>query len=261
MEKITLHPGSHNSRQENITWFTDANWHKVNCDIHQNAPRDQVTTEKLVLHHCPEARSMRALWLIHELNLSVDVVAHAFGDELRTPEYLAIHPLGRVPCLQIGDETIFESGAITQVLCERYDDGSLHRAPDHPERAQWLQWVHYSETMAVHAANLTQQFIALNAPELRSPTVIKLEKRRLEKTLEVVETRLEHRDYLLDSGFSAADISVGYSVHVARLFTDLELFPKTNAYYRRLAARPAFQKSLPANDDPMKFYKSRFYTL
>jgi len=58
--------------------------------------------------------------------------------QLRSPEYLSIHPLGRVPALVDGDVTVFESGAICQYLCETYDDGTLGRAPGHKERAEWL---------------------------------------------------------------------------------------------------------------------------
>ena len=37
---------------------------------------------------------------------------------LRSPEYLSIHPLGRVPCLIDDNIKLFESGAICQYLCE-----------------------------------------------------------------------------------------------------------------------------------------------
>lgn len=204
---------------------------------------------------------MRSLWLAYELGLDVEVVTYGFGDELRSPEYLGVHPLGRVPSMQIGETILFESGAITEVLCERYDNGQLFRAPHTPERLEWLQWLHYSETVTIHVANLTQQFIALNKPELRSPVIIKLEKRRLEKAIEVIEASLQGRHYLLASGFSAVDISIGYSLHVARFFTDLTVYKRASDYYGRLSLRPAFQNSLPAPNDPHRFYRKPFYEL
>jgi len=216
----------------------------------------------IILHHCHESRSMRSLWLIHELQLDVEVITHGFGADLRTAEYLSIHPLGRVPCLIDEDVTLFETGAITEWLCQKYDEKHrLGRPHDHAERFEWLQWVHYSETIAVHCANLTQQFVVLNDDTLRSPTVIKLEKRRLEKAIEVIDHLLASRDYLLASGFSAADVSVGYSLHVAKLFTALNNFPRVADYYQRLASRPAFKKSLPAQDDPKRIYIKSDYCL
>jgi glutathione S-transferase len=202
----------------------------------------------ITLYHCDNARSMRSLWLLHELGLSFELVVLPFHvSHLRTPEYLAVHPLGRVPCLVDGDLTLFESGAIAQYLCERYDDGRLGRAPDHPERVDWLQWLHYAETVAVHGASMVQQTVIIAEPD-QSPVVKKLEARRLEKSLEVLDVRLADRDYLLASGFTAPDTNVGYSIHLGRKFTDLTAFPNVNAYYQRLSERPAFQASLPTGE-------------
>lgn len=197
---------------------------------------------RLKLYHCAGARSMRALWLLHELGLEFELVTLPFSMAgLRTPEYLALSPLGRVPCLVDDGRPVIESGAICQYLCETYDAASrLHRAPGHPERLAWLQWLHYAETIAVHGASLVQQRIFI-APEERSAVVQKLESRRLYKALEVVGEALAGHDYLLASGFSAVDIAVGYSVHLARELNGLDGLPAVAAYYARLAARPAFQ--------------------
>lgn len=198
----------------------------------------------ITLYHCAQARSMRSLWLLNELGVDFELVTLPFDMEhLRAPEYLAVHPLGRVPCLVDGGRVVFESGAIAQYLCENYDDGTLGRAPDHGERAEWLQWIHYAETMAVHGATLTQQQVFIAEAD-RSPVVKKLETRRLEKTLEVIDGRLKDRDYLLESGFSAVDVNVGYSVHLATKFTALDPLANVSAYYRRLTERPAFKASL-----------------
>ncbi|MBK8957349.1 MAG: glutathione S-transferase family protein [Proteobacteria bacterium] len=206
------------------------------------------------LYHCAGARSMRSVWLLHELGLEFELVTLGFSmAALRTPEYLAISPLGRVPCLVDGDVTLFESGAICQYLCERYDAaGVLHRAPGHAERTPWLQWLHYAETVAVHGASLVQQQVFV-APADRSMVVIKLESRRLRKALEVLAQALQGRDYLLASGFSAVDTAVGYSVHLARELIGIDGLPSLEAYYARLAARPAFQRAL--DQAPIKAMK------
>lgn len=212
----------------------------------------------LRLHHCHEARSMRSLWLLHELGVEFDLVVHPFGPALRDPEYLAVHPLGRVPALEHDGNVIFETGAIAEWLCEQFSEAGLGRSAGDQERAEWLQWLHYAETMAVHGAALTQQHIVIWEDKDRSPLIMKLERRRLEKTLEVLDQHLEGRKYLLKSGFSAVDTNVGYSVHCAKFFTPLSAFANVQDYYKRLVARPAFQKSLP--EEPV-IYKKAFYDL
>ncbi len=201
---------------------------------------------------------MRSLWLLHELGIDFEVKVYAFGKELRDPSYLAVHPLGRVPCLEDGKLFLFETGAITEYLCEKFPNSNLGRMPKSAERAEWLQWLHYAETVGVHGAALTQQHIVIYEDKDRSPLLMKLERRRLEKALEVLDDHLADREYLLKSGFSAVDTNMGYSVHIARFFTPLPNFPNLAAYYERLASRPAFQKSLPPQ--PSIYLKS-FYEL
>jgi len=210
----------------------------------------------LTLYHCNGARSMRSLWLLYEMGIEFELKELPFSMEgLRTPEYLSISPLGRVPCLVDDGVSVFESGAITQYLGEHYDpEGKLHRAPGNPERTEWLIWLHYAETMAVHGASLVQQKVFI-AKEERSPVVQKLESRRLEKALEVVDKHLATRDFLLKSGFSAVDTNVGYSVHLAKGFVSLDPFPNVVKYYERISTRPAFTKaaaSVPLNEQAPK---------
>ena len=188
---------------------------------------------------------MRSLWLLNELRIPFELIDMPFDlSVMRSADYLAVHPLGRVPCLVDGDFRLFESGAIAEYLCERYSESGLGRLAGNPERYEWLQWIHYSETMAVHAACLVQQRFFIAAAD-RSAVIAKLEGRRLEKAVQVLEPRLIDRDYLLRSGFSAADIGVGYSLHLADRLIELARFPNVARYLESLRARPAFRASLP----------------
>lgn len=145
------------------------------------------------LHHVPQARSFRILWLLLEMGEQPEVVIHSMLDRsLRSPDYLALSPAGRVPALEIDGRRLFESGAITEYLCETRAP-QLGRAPGEVERADWLEWLHFAETIGQHLANLTQQHIVLREDHMRSPTVMRLEAKRLEKTVEVVERGLEAR--------------------------------------------------------------------
>ena len=210
------------------------------------------------LHHCPQARSFRTLWLMKEMGLEFEVVYRSFfSGELRGNDYLALSPAGRVPALEIDGQVLFESGAITEYLCETRDS-PLWRPPGDDERADWLEWLHFAETIGQHLAALTQQHIVLYEDHMRSPTVMKLEARRLEKTLEVVDRVVSQHDYLLGRGFSAVDTNVGYGVMVARRFVPLDLLPGAMGYLERLEARPAFRAAL-AEDGVAEIYARPFY--
>ncbi len=210
------------------------------------------------LHHCHQTRSMRSLWLLHELGVRFDVVVHPFDKSLRSIDYLALNPAGRVPALEIDGRVIWESGAITEYLCERFPEKGLGRGSGDPERADWLIWVHFAETISQHTAALTQQHIALYDDAMRSPTVMRIEAKRLEKCYGALDRRLMGRDWLLDSGFSAADIGVAQALYMARRFAKPEPFPALSAWYGRATDRPAFRKSLPPKGADL-LYTRDFY--
>ena len=217
-----------------------------------------MTAPAIRLHHHPETRSQRTHWLLHELGLPFEVVERPFDRSLRDPAYLALSPAGRLPALEIDGETLIETGAIAEVLCERFSPDGLGRPPSHPERAEWLVWVHFAETVSQHAAALTQQHVALREDWMRSPTVMKLEARRLEKCYAAIEGRLaDGRDHLLRSGFTAADVGLGQAVHMARHFARLDAFPAVAAWHGRITARPAFLASLP--EGGARLYDREFY--
>lgn len=193
------------------------------------------------LHHCPGTRSDRTLWLLHELDVPFELAARPFDRTLRDPDHLAVSPAGRVPALEIDGEALIETGAIAEVLCERFSPDGLGRRPGHPERAQWLVWLHFAETVSQHAAALTQQHVVIREDSMRSPTVMKIEARRLEKCYAALEGRLARRAHLAGDGFTAADIGVGQAVHMARRFARIEPFARLAAWQDRITDRPAFR--------------------
>lgn len=216
----------------------------------------------ITLHHVPQTRSMRVLWLLHELGIDFQVVVHPFDKSLRRPEFLSLSPAGRVPALEIEGERMFESGAMVEYLCEKVPDAGLGRLPGEMGRMDWLIWVHFAETISQHVAILTQQHIMLYEPSMRSPTVMKLEAARLKKCYAAIEAQLstpvENRDHLLTSGFSACDICVGQALYMARHFARLDGFPETASWYDRITARPAFCAALP-HPDGARLYEQAFY--
>ena len=100
----------------------------------------------LKVHFTPGTRAGRVVWLLEELDLDYDVNIMPFTKEgLKSPEHRARHALGRVPVLEDGDISIFESGAIIQYILERHKDGGLKPDVNLKEFPYYLQWFHYCE--------------------------------------------------------------------------------------------------------------------
>ncbi len=214
----------------------------------------------IVLHHAAQSRSFRVLWFLHEAGIPHRLERHSFGGKaLRAPEFLKLSPAGRVPALEVDGRVLLESGAILEYLCETRAP-ALGRAPGQAERADFLEWLHYGETIAQHLAQLTFQHIVLR-PEQRSLTVMKLETLRLSRVLDgLAQVMDDGRDWLLPGGFSAVDCMAGGSLLIARRFVPLDAWPALDAWHARLLARPAL-RAAQAEDGPAELYRQEFYPM
>jgi glutathione S-transferase len=176
--------------------------------------------------------------------LDFQVHSYALGaPEMRAPEYRSKHPLGRVPTLEDGDITLFESGAIIQYLLAKYGDGMLTPTVGSEEFAQYLQWFHYAEGMLMPPMNSIVVETILLPPDRRSEAHAKRATKLMGQMLGVVDARLEGREYLAGP-FTAAEFMTGHAVIMAQKFgADLSDKPNIMPYTERLMARPALQKA------------------
>ena len=196
------------------------------------------------IHHAPNSRSVRALWLFNELNLPYELEIYPLGDKsMRTPEYLKVHPLGRVPALEDGDLTIFESGAIVQYVLDRYGNGTMVPNSASPDYPTYLQWLHYAEGMIMPQINIIVVETIFLPEERRNQTNVDRATKLLTRMLTAVDMHLLDREFLAGE-FSGADIMTGHACIVSgRLGADISDKPNVAAYIDRLEARPALQKA------------------
>lgn len=165
---------------------------------------------------------------------------------MRAPDYLKVHPMGRVPALDDGAVTIFESGAIVQYVLAKHGAGRLVPDVDSPDFAAYLQWLHYAEGMIMPPVNTIVVETILLPEERRNQTNVDRATKLLTRMLGAVESGLEGREFLAGA-FSGADIMTGHACIVAsRLGADLSGAPNVAAYVERLNARPALQRAWAA---------------
>lgn len=196
----------------------------------------------ITLYHAPMSRSLRVRWLLEELAIPYKLETRNLG-QLKTPDYLAVHPLGKVPAIVEDGLVMFESGAIVQYLLEKYGDGRLEPKVGSPERPAFLQWLHFAESTLTPPLGEIAQHTLIRPEAERIPAVVPDAAKRAGNALGVVERALAGRSWLLPE-FSAADVMMGYSVALAnfmKLVTDAT--PNVKAYLARCQARPAFQKA------------------
>ena len=197
------------------------------------------------LYLTPNTRAGRVAWLLEELNMEYELEILPFTKEgLKSPEHRARHALGRVPVIEDGDISIFESGAIIQYILDKYDDKGLKPAIESNDYPYYLQWFHYCEGMVMPPMNQIVVQTVLLPPDRRDEAVLNQATNLLSKALKPVNEFLEGKDYLIGD-FSAADCMLGHSCFMSNRFgTVSDEMQNIQRYISNIESRSAFQKAI-----------------
>ena len=199
----------------------------------------------LKLHFAPNSRAGRIVWLLEELGLDYELNKMAFHPkDLKSDEHRARHPLGRVPVLDDGDVSIWESGAIVEYILERHKNGGLKPAVSDATWPMYQQWFHYCEGMVMPPINTIVVQTILLPEDRRDATALGQAQRLLTKALAPVNEALEGKDYLIGD-FSGADVMLGHACFMAnRMGCVPDEMENLKAYVARITARPHFQTAI-----------------
>lgn len=202
------------------------------------------------LYSFPRSSGTRITWALEELGVPYEYVEldGKSGQHLQ-PEYLRIHPNGKVPALVDGGQTFFEAVAILVHLAHKFAaDKGLWPAAGTPERAAALSWTVWSGT-ELGAHMMPYIYHGLDSPfsykpQDRSAAAAAYDKSQLDRSLSALEATLQKQDWLAGSSFTLADLAVasalGFGVMCGVSTSD---FPKTSAWLKRCMDRPARAKA------------------
>lgn len=202
------------------------------------------------LWHCRDSRSLRALWALEELGLDYRLHALRFPPRLAEPDYLKVNPLGTVPFLIDGQTRLTESVAICHYLARRYGDGLLALDPEDADYGNWLNWLHHADTTLTFPLALVLRYGRFEPEERRQPQIVEDYTRWFFARLRMLNARLEAAEWLVADRFTAADIAIGYALHMGRVVgLDGGYKPQTAAYLERLSTRPAYRRAVAQAPD------------
>jgi glutathione S-transferase len=189
------------------------------------------------LYWCPRTRSFTALWLMEETGQPYErVLTDISTGAQKTPDYLAINPMGKVPALKDGEVTLAENAAICAYVAERYPAAKLTPPPGDPLRAKFLYWLFFlpgciEPAMTQMSTKLEMNPVAAGWGDAQRP-------------FDVLDAALSKGPWILGENFSAADVAMGSMLNFAvRLFKMVPSRPSFDAYVARCMARPAFQRA------------------
>ncbi|MES2642123.1 MAG: glutathione S-transferase N-terminal domain-containing protein [Myxococcota bacterium] len=195
------------------------------------------------LYTSPTPNGWKASIALEELGLPYTVRAIDLSAmEQKRPEFLAINPNGRIPAIVDHDNedfAVFESGAILLYLAEK--TGRL-MPTDTKGRSVVTQWLMFQ--MGGVGPMMGQANVFARYAPVKLPWAIERYQREGRRLLEVLDRRLQDRDYLAGD-YSIADIANWSWTHThAWSGIDVTGLDALAAWSDRIAARPAVQRGL-----------------
>ena len=200
---------------------------------------------------------MPVMWTIGELGLPHDRkdVGGSFGG-LDTDAFAKMNPNRQIPVLQEGSFILWESNAIVRHLARVHGVGGLQpeTEADLAHAEQWMDW--HRNVFALQASAIFFSTIRTEPPK-RDAAAIARQAEALGKSLKILDTHLDGRDFIVGDRLTIADIPIGAVLY--RYFNmpiDRPSLSNIEAFYTRLQQRQAYKTHImnPFGRNPAEWY-------
>jgi|SRR5436190_7562858 glutathione S-transferase len=198
---------------------------------------------ELVFYTNPMSRGRIIRWMLEEVGQPYRTEILDFDTTAKSPEYLAINPMGKVPTLVHGDAVVTECGAICAYLADAFPDAGL--APPHgsPLRAPYYRWLFVVAGPIEQVTSFKAVGVETSAEHARM-----LGFGSLSLLLNTIEGYLKTHEYVAGDSFTAADLFLGSHLGWGMQFGAIEKRPVFEAYVAKLQARPAAVRANQIDD-------------
>mgnify|MGYP001199470298 CR=1 FL=1 len=196
------------------------------------------------LHHLNQSRSLRILWLLEELGETYEVVSYQRDAKtnLGPKKLQEIHPLGKSPVIEIDGEVYAESGAITQLLIERFAPDRLRPELGSEDYGRYLEWINFSESslMVPILLELFAKKAEVDDNKFLSG-YISAEKNNL---LVYLDHEIKSKSYLVGNKLSGADFMLSFDLIMLDKRDDLKRYPQIKQYLAKLTELDSYQRAM-----------------
>ena len=206
-----------------------------------------IGSDEIVFHTNPQSRGRIARWMLEETGQPYRAEVLEYGAPMKSPQYLAINPMGKVPAIVHGGVVVTECAAICAWLADAFPEAGLAPAPGDPLRGPYYRWLFFAAGPL--EAAVTAKSLGLLAPPEKSGMA---GYGSYEQTVDALEAVVAGAaPWLLGERFSAADVYVGSQVVWGQQFGTLPARPAFATYAARLQARDAYRRATALDDAMM----------
>ncbi len=167
--------------------------------------------------------------------------------EHKAPAFAAMNPNMKVPVLQVGERTIWESNAIMCFLA-RFAGSDLW--PQDERQVEVIRWLHWDAFHFLPAAGafyfeyVIKPMFGLGAPD---PAALDGPRAEFRACGAILNEHLRGRRYLVGDGLTVADFAVGITLPFAdAAHIPVAEFPEIERWHARLNELPAWREPFPA---------------
>ena len=196
--------------------------------------------KNLTLYTVPKSRGISVVWMLKECGAAFDTVLLSFGDTIKSADYLAINPMGKVPALKADDTVITEAAAIVTFLAEQFPERKLIPAADSLARGEYYRWLCFAINLEYAAFDRRSQ---VPSDEQRRKSIGYGD---LDTAFGALREHLAQHEFIVGNQFSALDI---YYTMLLTQFTRVKPVAGIacdvfDAYIARHTARAAFGETM-----------------
>ena len=216
--------------------------------------------DRIQLYSLPTPNGIKVSAALEEMGLPYEAHLVNFAtDDQMTPEFISLSPNNKIPAILDPDGpdgkpiAVFESGAILLYLAEKSGKIMPSTAREKWEVTQWLMFQMGGVGPMLGQLGFFHKFAGAAFEDKRPRDRYVDEATRL---FEVMEARLEGREYFVGDEYTIADLALWPWVRTVDGFyaagdlVGTDDFPRVREWYKRCEARPASQIgiSTPARD-------------
>ena len=191
---------------------------------------------KFTFHTNPMSRGQIVRWALHEVDADYDTQIIDYGP--RTPEYLAINPMGKVPALTHHDggvdRVVTECPAICHYLAETHPAAGL--LPQASERADYFRWLFFAAGPLEQAITVRSMGWEVSEDNERTTGF-----GSFDRTMDALDGWLGSHDFICGGRFTMADVYVGSHVVWGMQFGSMVERDSFKAYAARVSDRAAYR--------------------
>ena len=97
----------------------------------------------LTFYTNPQSRGRVVRWMLEEVGAPYETKVIDYAT-MKSPDYLAVNPMGKVPAIKHGDEVVTETAAICAYLADIFPEANLIPPPGHRKRGCYYRWLFFA---------------------------------------------------------------------------------------------------------------------